>query len=277
MADQNSKDYHVRAVYCDYRSSDEEVYQALRRATLPLDHAWGKLRHARRIAVKFNQDWAADTVKIYQGHRQQLVSDPVARAVLRLLKEETTAEVFAVDIGIEGIQRNITDGSSTNLMPVFKEFNIPFVEGNQEPTDWVNVPGGGLMFERYPIPHPLTEADALVDVQKMKNHAFMGITLCLKNLFALVSIQPYGRPRFYYHHLVRMPYLLADLGRLFNPTLNIIDGLVTQAGQESGTWQQSAHLQYPSRRRPSSRHRRMRSLPDGARPKIRLAHAALPS
>jgi hypothetical protein len=120
------------------------------------------------------------------------------------------------------------------MMPVFKEFNIPFVDGNKEATSWVDVPGGGLMFERYPIPHSLTEADVLVDVQKMKNHAFMGITLCLKNLFALVSIQPHGRPRHYYHHLVRMPYLLADLGRLFNPTLNIIDGLVTQAGMEWG-------------------------------------------
>jgi uncharacterized protein (DUF362 family) len=234
MTTQNSKDYHVRAVHCDYRSSDEEVYQALIRATAPLEHAWEKLRRARRIAVKFNQDWVANTVKMYQGHRQQLVSDPVARAVLRLLQEETTAEIFVVDIGIEGIGHNVTDGSSTNMMPVFKEFNIPFVDGNKEATAWVDLPGGGLMFDRYPIPHSLTEADALVDVQKMKNHAFMGITLCLKNLFALASIQPYGRPRHYYHHLVRMPYVLADLGRLFNPTLNIIDGLVTQAGMEWG-------------------------------------------
>jgi len=234
MTTQNSKDYHVRAVHCDYRSNDEEVYQALIRATAPLEHAWEKLRRARRIAVKFNQDWVANTVKMYQGHRQQLVSDPVARAVLRLLQEETTAEIFVVDIGIEGIGHNVTDGSSTNMMPVFKEFNIPFVDGNKEATAWVDLPGGGLMFDRYPIPHSLTEADALVDVQKMKNHAFMGITLCLKNLFALASIQPYGRPRHYYHHLVRMPYVLADLGRLFNPTLNIIDGLVTQAGMEWG-------------------------------------------
>jgi uncharacterized protein (DUF362 family) len=235
MTTNNSKAFHVRAVHCDYRSSDEEVYQALRRATLPLGQAWEKLRRARRIAVKFNQDWVASNVKKHQGQRQQLVSDTVGRAVLRLLQEETSAEIFAVDIGIEGIGHNVSDGSSTNLMPVFKEFNIPFVDGNKEATNWVDVPdGAGLMFDRYPIPHSLTEVDALVDVQKLKNHAFMGITLCLKNLFALVSIQPFGRHRHYYHHLVRMPYMLADLGRLLNPTLNIIDGLVTQAGQEWG-------------------------------------------
>ena len=59
MTPQTNKDYHVRAVHCDYRSSDEEVYQALKRATDPLDAAWEKLRKARRIGIKFNQDWVA--------------------------------------------------------------------------------------------------------------------------------------------------------------------------------------------------------------------------
>jgi hypothetical protein len=45
---------------------------------------------------------------------------------------------------------------------------------------------------------------------------------------------PHGRPRQYYHHLVRMPYMLADLGRIFRPTLSIVDGLVAQAGMEWG-------------------------------------------
>jgi uncharacterized protein (DUF362 family) len=175
-----------------------------------------------------------ETVVYHQGHRQQLVSDPVARATLRLLRERTTAELVAVDIGMEAIIHRVTDGSSANLMHVFREFNIPYIEGDKVPTAWVSVPGGGQMFERYPIPQPLTEFDELISVQKMKNHAFMGVTLCLKNLFALAAIQPAGRIRTYYHHLVRMPYMLADLGRILDPPLNILDGLVTQAGQEWG-------------------------------------------
>ena len=31
-----------------------------------------------------------------------------------------------------------------------------------------------------------------------------------------------------------MPYMLADLGRIFDPVLNVIDGLIAQAGQEWG-------------------------------------------
>jgi hypothetical protein len=228
------KKYSVRAVACDHRASDEEVYQALKRATDPLERTWEKLARARRIAIKFNQDWVKERIVYHAGHRQQLVSDPVGRATLRLLQERTRAELFAIDVGVEGIWANVTDGSSTQMLPVLREFNVPFIYGHHEPTVWVNVPGGGQLFERYPLPKPLVEADAVVSVQKLKNHAFMGVTLCLKNLFGLSSLQPEGRPRHYYHHLVRMPYMLADLGRIIDPALNILDGLVTQAGQEWG-------------------------------------------
>jgi hypothetical protein len=68
----------------------------------------------------------------------------------------------------------------------------------------------------------------------MKNHAYMGVTGCLKNLFGLMPGGPVGRSRHYYHHLVRMPYMLADIGKIINPALNIVDALVGQAGQEWG-------------------------------------------
>jgi len=71
-------------------------------------------------------------------------------------------------------------------------------------------------------------------VAKLKNHAFMGVTLCAKNLFGLMPGEPESHARTYFHHVVRMPYLLADLAKIFNPVLNVIDGLIGQAGQEWG-------------------------------------------
>jgi uncharacterized protein (DUF362 family) len=231
----NEKEYCVRAVHCDYRSSDEEVYQALRRATAPFESMWQRLRKARRIGIKFNQDGVPNLVKYYEGHRMQLVSDPVTRATLRLLREETTAEIFALDVGVEGpLTHGQTRQDATTILPILREMGIPFVHGPDEPVAWVNVPGGGQMFERYPIPRSCAEADEMVSVQKLKNHVFMGVTLTLKNLFGLAPILPDGRPRVYYHHLVRMPYMLADYGRIFHPALNIVDGLVCQAGEEWG-------------------------------------------
>lgn len=230
----NEPSFRVRAIHCDYRASDEEVYLALKRATDPLDRSWEKLRKARRIGIKFNQDWNRDRVVYHQGHRQQLVSDPVGRATLRLLQEQTDAEIFAIDVGVEPPAPGYGRDYCTNLLPVLREFGVPFINGHDEEVRWVSVPGGGQMFDRYPIPAATADADAIVSVQKLKNHMFMGVTLCMKNLFGLVPLQPRGRPRHYYHHLVRMPYMLADLGRIFNPALNIIDGLVSQAGMEWG-------------------------------------------
>lgn len=236
MTNSDSKQsYRVRAVSCHYQSSDEEVYQALKRATDPLDRAWEKLRKAKRIAIKFNQDWSPDRVVYHQGHRQQLVSDPVGRATLRLLLERTDAEIFAIDVGVEGPPPGKTRLDCTNLLGVLREYNVPYIDGHNDPVVWVPVPGGGQMFDQYPVPQSAVEADAVVSVQKLKNHLYMGVTLCLKNLFGLIPLhQNGGRPRHYYHHLIRLPYVLADIGRIFNPTLNIVDGLVCQAGEEWG-------------------------------------------
>jgi uncharacterized protein (DUF362 family) len=229
----NTGDYCVRAVHCDHHANDEEVYDALKRATAPLDRSWAKIRAARRIAIKFNQDWPKDA-PMFEGMLRELVSEKVARALLRLLRENTQAELFCADTSFYEIYNNAAPGTSTNLKNVLEEFGVEYVDANREPVVTCPVPGGGLMFRQYPLPKRVFEADAVVSVQKMKNHSFMGITLCLKNLFGLMPTDPHGRPRHYFHHLVRMPYMLVDIGRIFNPVLNILDALTAQAGQEWG-------------------------------------------
>jgi hypothetical protein len=89
------------------------------------------------------------------------------------------------------------------------------------------------MFDRYTLSACFADADAMVSVAKMKNHAFMGVTLCMKNLFGLPPITlPAGRVRTYYHHVIRLPYVLADLGLILQPCLNIVDALTGQSGRE---------------------------------------------
>jgi hypothetical protein len=115
-----------------------------------------------------------------------------------------------------------------------REFGVEYVDATQPPYRRQDVPGGGQMFRHYMLPTSALDVDEYISLAKMKNHAFMGITLSLKNLFGLMPAEPEWHARTYFHHLVRMPYMLADLGRIFNPVLNIIDGLVGQAGQEWG-------------------------------------------
>jgi hypothetical protein len=224
--------YHVRAVHCDHRVGDEEVYAALQRATVSLDDAWDRLARARRITVKFNQARVAERRHKYHGHLRELVDHRVARALLRLLRERTDAEIICTEISNDALWLGCPVEDTITLMPVLCEFEVPFINGNTPPHRVCEVPGGGLMFRQYLLPESAVETDAVVSVQKMKSHVSMGVTLALKNLFGLLPTEPHGRGRQYFHHLVRLPYVLVDLGQIVRPTLSIIDALVAQTGRE---------------------------------------------
>ena len=226
-----TKQYSVRAVHCDHRAADEEVYEALKRATDPLSRAWTKLEKAGRVALKFNM--MHDEVHRLEGRRRELVDDAVARAVLRLLRERTSADLVASDTHGYDQERKLTDG--LNYLPLLREFDVEYDESTLAPFAEYEVPGGGYMFDRYTLSSCWREADEIVSVAKMKNHLFMGVTLCMKNLFGITpTIPPEGRVRSYFHHAIRLSYVLPDLARITDPCLNIIDATTGQWGREWG-------------------------------------------
>ncbi|MCB9148666.1 MAG: DUF362 domain-containing protein [Caldilineaceae bacterium] len=226
--------YKVRAVQCHYEASEDAVYEALKRATAPLTDSWERLAKAKRIGIKFNQDKEPKNRVYFEGQLQQLVSTKVARAFLRLLREKTDAQLVAPDVSFYTMYNGATIEETNTFADIYKEFGVEYINGILSPHKVVEVPGGGQMFKSYVLPAGAVEVDEFISVAKLKNHAFMGITLSLKNLFGLMPGEPDGHTRTYYHHLVRMPYMLADLGRIFNPVLCIIDGLIGQAGREWG-------------------------------------------
>ena len=233
-----TKDYKVRAVGCHHEASEQQVYEALVRATEPLTEAWDRLGKASRIGIKINQDKPVDRWVYHKGLLQQLVCEKVVRATLRLLRERTTAKIVCTDVSFYDMYMDTDPWETATAIGALRDYDVEYVIGRQAPVKTYPVPGGGLMFAQYLLPEPAVEVDEFVSLAKMKNHAFMGITLSLKNLFGLMPGEPRGHTRTYFHHLVRMPYMLADLGRIFHPTLNIIDGLVGQAGQEWGNGQE---------------------------------------
>ncbi|MGB9595013.1 MAG: DUF362 domain-containing protein [Candidatus Poribacteria bacterium] len=224
------KKYSVRAVYCNYKASDEEVYESLCRAIDPLDRAVNKIKKARKIVIKTNMAWDPDHLRYFEGRRQEHVDDSVMRATLRYLRENTNAKIISTDIDAA----RLPNLRGINYLPILDEFGIEFVNSDEPPFKIYDVPGGGLMFAKYKLSECLADADAFVSVAKMKNHAFMGITLCLKNLFGLPPMLPHNRPRNYYHHIIRLPYVLVDLGLITQPCLNIIDALTGQSHREWG-------------------------------------------
>ena len=229
MAD---KSYRVRAAHCDHRAAEEEIYNTLQRITDPLERSWKKLEKANRVVIKFNMMKLHNRIIYYMGRRRELVDDMVARAVLRLLRERTTAEIFATDTN--PYTKEHLMGDDFNYAHILKEYGVGFVDSNAPPFKQYDVPGGGSMFDRYTL-SACFEGAEVVSVAKMKNHLFMGLTLCMKNLFGLPPITlPHGRVRSYYHHFIRLSYVLPDLGMITKPCLNIVDALTGQWGREWG-------------------------------------------
>ena len=205
----------------------------LKRTTDPLERSWQKLEKARRIVLKFNMIKPPERIEYFAGRRRELVDDAVARAVLRLLRERTTAELIATDTYPYGNGHVTPD--DFNYRYILDDFGVRYVDSNLPPFATYDVPGGGCMFDRYLLNAIFAESDEVVSIAKMKNHAFMGITLTLKNLFGLPPmIPPEGRTRSYYHHLIRLSYVLPDLGMITKPCLNIVEALTGQWGREWG-------------------------------------------
>ena len=226
----DAKDYTVRATHCSHKASLDEIYQKLKDITTPLSRSWEKIERAKKVGIKVNMQFRTQDIRYIGGRRQELVDDDVLRASLRLLRERTDAELFALDTSTAPPGQR--PGSDFNTKPILDEYGVRYVEAGDPPFERYKVPGGGLMFSEYQLSAALGEADAFVSIAKMKNHGFMGITLCLKNLFGLPPIPPHGRLRTYFHHVIRLSYVLPDLGMIAQPCLNIIDGLTGQARME---------------------------------------------
>ena len=205
--------YSVRAAHCDHHASDEEIYETLKRITDPLTRSWERLEKAKKIVLKFNMMKEKDALYYFEGRRRELVDDSVCRAVLRLLRERTNAEMVATDTNVYTPDKLMP--ADFNYRYLLDEFGVAYDDSNAAPYANYRVPGGGNMFDEYTLSAVFQDADEVVSVAKMKNHGFMGVTLCMKNLFGLPPITPpKGRTRTYFHHAIRLSYVLPDLAMI---------------------------------------------------------------
>lgn len=88
----------------------------------------------------------------------------------------------------------------------------------------------GQVMKQFPVITPALEADAVVNVCKLKTHVFTTLSAGTKNLFGLVP--GYQKPAFH----ARFPdpddfsEMLVDLAGLVRPALSIADGVIAMGG-----------------------------------------------
>ena len=99
--------------------------------------------------MKFNMMKPAERIIYYEGRRRELVDDATCRAVLRLIKEHTTAQLVATDTNPYTHGHRMPP--NFNYEHHLKEFDVQFVDSNLPPFQVYDVPGGGSMFDRYTL------------------------------------------------------------------------------------------------------------------------------
>lgn len=104
------------------------------------------------------------------------------------------------------------------------------LELNQDLTyETVSYPAGRLV-KRFEVMMPVLHADGLLNVCKLKTHAYVGMSGAVKNLFGVIP----GRAKVTYHatlnNPVRFAQMLLDLVTYLKPRLSLMDAVVGMEG-----------------------------------------------
>lgn len=143
---------------------------------------------------------------------------------------------------------SVGDGSAVSMEDVLKanpihniakDHNAKFIDLNKGPFSAVEVKNG-LAVDGYILSEHVLNAEALINLAKMKTHTMAGVTLCMKNLMGCILGGGNWNGKEYHWkdysdrrkiHTTGFHKALVDLNTLIHPTLNIIDGFIAQEGE----------------------------------------------
>ena len=212
----------VAAVPCgDYEP--ETVYAAVRAGIEALGGLGAFLRPEERVLVKPNLLKPAEADSAVTTHPE------VLRALFRLLEEYGCASVRfgdspGHDTGTHALERLGFRADEpvfgARLTPMSEELRVDFPGGMTEKEFW---------FAR-----EVSEADAIINVCKMKTHALMRITGAVKNLFGLLCGTRKAREHVRFPNDGLFARMLVDIHRCVKPRLHIMDAVVAMEGNGPG-------------------------------------------
>jgi len=118
---------------------------------------------------------------------------------------------------------------TTGFRRVCEELGVPLV--NLRETGFVEVPLRGSVLKSVFIARPVLEADAVLNLPKLKTHSFTAFTGAVKNMFGVI---PYGLRLEYHRRFLRndiFARMLVDVCSAAPPRLTIMDAVVGMEGE----------------------------------------------
>ena len=217
----------VALVPCaDYQA--EKVYEAVQTGVSLLGGLEKFLSNKEKILLKPNMLGRAEPEKAMTTHPS------VFGAVGRLLRENGYGHLSYGDSPGPGSISVLKVAEGCGIAPSAQALNIPLADFTHGKT--VPAPNG-VICKQFTISNGVLEADAIVNVCKMKTHALERLTGAVKNLYGCVQGLNKGAGHAKYPDAIRFARMVADLNVLLKPRLHIMDGIVAMEGNgpASGT------------------------------------------
>ena len=202
----------------------DKVYRAVKAGVDALGGIGAFVRPQERILVKPNYLTAAEADRAVTTH------PAVIEAVLRLLIENGFANVACGDSPARG--KSEAAHAKLGLTEVMERLGVRPANMNEEVlTDFPD----GMTAKRFYFTREVAEADAIINVCKMKTHALERITGAVKNVYGFICGVRKAAGHVSWPDPLVFARMLADIHRATDIRLNIMDGIVAMEGNGPGS------------------------------------------
>jgi uncharacterized protein (DUF362 family) len=118
---------------------------------------------------------------------------------------------------------------ATGIGPACKEMAIPFIDLNLDDLVKVSIEESFCGLDHFYLPKTIINAQAVINLPKLKTHHWVGMTGSLKNMFGIVPGRKYGYPKNLLH-VYGIPQCIIDLNRIVQTKLSVVDGITAMEG-----------------------------------------------
>lgn len=208
----------VVILYCDTYEK-ETVYRKLRTAVELLGGTEAVAGKQEKLLLKPN------LVRKAEVDRAVITHPSVVEAAARIFREDGYRRIGCGDSCGVGSARKVMEG--TGMDRALEKYGIvteDFGEGVM-----ISNSQGHIAREFF-LARPVVEADALINLCKMKTHALERVTGGVKNLYGCISGLQKAKGHTKYSNADSFARMLVDLNQRIKPRLCIMDGIVAMEG-----------------------------------------------
>ena len=198
---------------------EEAVYQALKAGISLLGGMEALVKREERVLLKPN------LVRKAKLSRAVVTHPAVVGAAARLLREAGVKEITAGDSC--GVGTAVSAAAAVGMDETLEKYRVPLVDF----TGMGAVPyEDGVQAKSFFLSREVFEADAIINVCKMKTHALERITGAVKNMYGCIHGLHKAKGHTVYPSADSFARMLTDLNRFLKPRLYIMDGIVAMEG-----------------------------------------------